>query len=236
MSGNSPEDKMAEAVLEVYDPPSAGQSGPGTKQSDDIRFQFRPSELSLTKEVSWFRHNARSGPRTSVPQFTGSQPRILAMAVVLDEKDKQSRSVDQRVSRLLACCVPTEASLTADRPSPPWVTFRWGGFASVSFPAFLSAVKVKYTRFSTSGEPLRAVCEITLEEIGTTTKGQNPTSGSPSSRQSCVLVRGDSLQSVAVRSTGRAADWRDIARLNGVDDPSKVTPGRVLLLPGSDEL
>ncbi|MER5561293.1 LysM domain-containing protein [Streptomyces sp. NPDC002506] len=59
--------------------------------------------------------------------------------------------------------------------------------------------------------------------------------GSPSSRQFTVVVRGDSLQSIAVRSTGRAADWRLIAELNDIDDPSKVMPGTVLVLPNATD-
>ncbi|MGW5119673.1 LysM peptidoglycan-binding domain-containing protein [Streptomyces noursei] len=59
--------------------------------------------------------------------------------------------------------------------------------------------------------------------------------GSPSSRQLRVVVRGDSLQSIAARHTGRAADWRRIAELNGIDDPSKLRPGSTLLLPGPAE-
>lgn len=224
-------EKMVKAALEIYAPPTGGQSGPGARQGE-IEMQFNPAELSLVKEVSWARHHARSAPHTSTPEFLGSRPRVLAMTVVLDEKDKQGRSVDQRVTKLLECCAPTESSRTDHQPSPPWVKFRWGGFSSASFVAYLSRVRATYTRFSPEGSPLRAVCEITLEEIGTATKGQNPTSGSPSSRQSCVLVRGDSLQSVAVRNSGRAADWRRIAELNGVDDPSRVRPGQMLLLPG----
>ncbi|MEU2834786.1 peptidase M23 [Streptomyces lavendulae] len=236
MPSSAPEDKMAEASLEIYDPPTGGQAGPGAKQSSDIRLQFRPAELVLTKEVSWVRHNARLAPHTSVPEFIGSRPRILALTVVLDDREKQDKTVDQRVAQLLTCCSPTEESISAGQPSPPWVNFRWGGFESVSFLAFLSHVKAKYTRFSTGGDPLRAVCEIALEEIGTATKGQNPTSGSPSSRQSRVLVRGDSLQSVAVRSTGQADDWRAIAELNDIKDPWDVSPGRHLLLPGTADL
>lgn len=59
--------------------------------------------------------------------------------------------------------------------------------------------------------------------------------GSPSSRQLCMVVRGDSLQSIAARHTGRATDWRRIAELNGIDDPSKLRPGSTLLLPGPTE-
>ncbi|MFB7631426.1 LysM peptidoglycan-binding domain-containing protein [Streptomyces sp. NPDC056149] len=226
-----PEKKMVKATLEIYAPPTGGQSGPGGL-TDQIEFQFNPAELSLVKEVSWARHNARLAQHTSVPEFTGSRPRVLAMSVVLDAKDTKGKSVDARVSTLLGCCTPTEGSRFDDRPSPPWVRFRWGGFESVSFVAFLSGVKATYTRFSADGEPLRAVCEITLEEIGMTTAGQNPTSGSPSSRRSHVVVRGDSLPSVAFASTG-STQYRAIAELNGITDVSKIEPGQVLLLPGA---
>ncbi|MFZ3475144.1 LysM peptidoglycan-binding domain-containing protein [Streptomyces sp. 4.24] len=59
--------------------------------------------------------------------------------------------------------------------------------------------------------------------------------GSPSTRQLWVVVRGDSLQSIAARHSGRVADWRRIAELNGIDDPSGLRPGRTLLLPGPAE-
>ncbi|MGW8953869.1 LysM peptidoglycan-binding domain-containing protein [Streptomyces sp. NPDC055709] len=59
--------------------------------------------------------------------------------------------------------------------------------------------------------------------------------GSPSPRHFCMVVRGDSLQSIATRHTGRPADWRRIAELNGIDDPSKMLPGSTLLLPGPAE-
>ncbi|MGW1194838.1 LysM peptidoglycan-binding domain-containing protein [Streptomyces sp. NPDC002536] len=65
--------------------------------------------------------------------------------------------------------------------------------------------------------------------------GRGHAPGSPSSRQFSVVVRGDSLQSIAARSTGRAADWRLIAQLNGIDDPSKVRPGTVLVLPNATD-
>ncbi|WKK24348.1 LysM peptidoglycan-binding domain-containing protein [Streptomyces olivoreticuli] len=227
-------DKMVGAVLEFYAPPSGGGADPGALL-EEIPLQFNPAELALVKEASWVRHSSRSAPHAAVPEFTGSKPRTLAMTVILDDPDPQNSSVDERVSKLLEFCAPTEESLHAEQPSPAWVKFRWGAFESVSFVSFLCAVKATYTRFSAQGNPLRAVCEISLEEIGSVAKGQNPTSGSPAFRQSCVFVRGDSLQSVAARNSGRPADWRRIAELNNVDDPSKIEPGRVLLLPGGTD-
>ncbi|MFD3944870.1 LysM peptidoglycan-binding domain-containing protein [Streptomyces sp. NPDC058579] len=225
-------EKMVRAALEIYAPPSGGGAGPGALQ-ETVQLQFNPAALTLVKEVAWVRNNARLASTTSVPEFTGSQPRILTADVVLNKQDDQEQSVDKRVSQLLQCCVPSEGSLQANQPSPPWVRFRWGGFESVSYYAFVSKVTASYTRFSTQGDPLRAVCALTLEEIGMTVKGQNPTSGSPSSRHSYTFVQGDSLPSIAAQHSGRPADWRAIAEMNGIDDPSKVRPGRELLLPGA---
>jgi nucleoid-associated protein YgaU len=45
------------------------------------------------------------------------------------------------------------------------------------------------------------------------------------------VLEGDTLQSVAYSELGKAAYWRSIAELNGIDDPMRVPPGRVLLIP-----
>ncbi|HET6358882.1 peptidase M23 [Streptomyces sp.] len=224
-------DKMVRASLEVYAPPSNGGTDPGGRV-DEIHMQFNPAELALVKEAAWTRHHVRSAPRTAVPEFTGSLPRVLAMTVLLDGTDQRGRSVDARVTKLLECCVPTENSIDADQPSPPWVRFRWGDFASVSFLAYLRTLQATYTRFSSQGSPQRAVCAIKLEEIGGATKGQNPTSGSPSSRRARTVVAGDSLQSIAYQELGGAAAWRAVAELNGLSDPWRLRPGTQVLLPG----
>ncbi|MFI1166319.1 peptidase M23 [Streptomyces sp. NPDC020801] len=233
MSGESL-DKMVRASLEVYAPPGNGGTDPGGR-IDEIELQFNPAELALVKGAAWTRHSVRSAPRAPVPEFTGSLPRVLAMTVLLDGADQRGRSIDARVGKLLECCAPTEDSIDADRPSPPWVRFRWGDFASVSFLAYLRKLQATYTRFSPQGSPQRAVCEITLEEIGGATKGQNPTSGSPSSRRARTVVAGDSLQSIAHQELGGAAAWRAVAELNGLRDPWLLRPGTQILLPGRDE-
>lgn len=232
MPGDS-RDKMVRASLEVYAPPNNGGTDPG-RQLEEFGFQFNPSELTLVKGASWTRNNARSAPRAAPPEFTGTQPRVLAVALLLDGADQRGRSVDARVNRLLECCAPMESSIDADRPSPPWIRFRWGDFASVSFFAYLRKLQATYTRFSSQGSPQRAVCDVTLEEIGGAVKGQNPTSGSPSSRRARTVVAGDSLPSIAHQELGEASAWRAVAELNGLSDPWRLSPGTQVLLPGRD--
>ena len=46
------------------------------------------------------------------------------------------------------------------------------------------------------------------------------------------MIEGDSLQSIAFRELrARPTYWRAIAELNGIDDPMRITPGTVLIVP-----
>ena len=51
-----------------------------------------------------------------------------------------------------------------------------------------------------------------------------------------MLRREESLHSVAHSTFGDAGAWRAIAELNGIDDPTRLRPGRELLLPDVSEL
>ena len=45
------------------------------------------------------------------------------------------------------------------------------------------------------------------------------------------MIDGDTLQSVAYRELGKPQYWRAIAELNAIDDPMRLSPGSVLLIP-----
>ncbi|MGW1194839.1 CIS tube protein [Streptomyces sp. NPDC002536] len=161
-----PQEQMIKATLEVYAPPIGGQEGPGRRMGDPVKFQFNPAELSLVKETSWARHSSRLAPNASAPEFLGGRPGVLTMTVVLDKSKPDDASVDARVGTLLKCCRPEENSLRNNQASPPWVRFSWGHCETARFYAVMRRLAVRFTRFSSDGHPLRAVCELTLEEIG----------------------------------------------------------------------
>lgn len=226
---------LVRASLKVYEPPTGSGTSPGG-QIGEIKFQFNPNQLSLTKSASWVRNPARAAPSSGMPEFTGAEPRRLDLEIFLDATSKHDRSVQNGVERLLKCCVPTQPSIRADRPSPPWVRFQWGTFKTVLFTAFVSQVSATYTLFTSGGAPLRATCNVSLEEIGGETAGQNPTSGALSAQRVHRVVAGDSLASLAWREYGEPAAWRAIAEANRIDDPMRLLPGVELLLPAADEL
>ncbi|MEV0323005.1 LysM peptidoglycan-binding domain-containing protein [Streptomyces sp. NPDC050658] len=230
LSGDS-QDKMVRACLECFAPPTSSAGEPRKLPGETITLQFNPAELTLTKGASWSRHRVRSAASAATPEFTGSQPRVLTLKILLDGADKGG-SVDARMTKLLKWCAPTEDSIDADRPSPPWLVFRWGKFESVSFLSCLRQVEAVYSLFSPQGSPERATCTLVLEEIGLAQRRQNPTSGSPDSRHVHTVIAGDTLPSIVHRHLGGSpAEWREIAERNSIDDPTRMRVGQRLVLP-----
>lgn len=203
----------------------------------EVEFQFNPNQLQLSRSASWSAQPAVALERGPTPEFAGAQPAELQVEVFLDGSAKPTSSkVRRQVEQLLSCCEVDPQSIASKRPSPPWVRFSWGAFTTVQFVAYVVSVAATYSLFSPTGEPLRANCQLSLQEVPQPTKGQNPTSGAHTAQRVHAVVAGDSLASLAWREYGDPTVWRAIAEANDIDDPMRLRPGQELLLPGADEV
>ena len=203
---------------------------------DHLTFSYNPSELSTEKSAKWNRPTTASAKSATKPQFGGSEPQSVSMEIFFDAYEDLFGDVSDDVKTLFEWLKPTKSSLSKNLPCPPILAFEWGSNKIlVDFKGYLKHVSAKYTMFRADGTPIRATASISLEEVPNEAAGQNPTSGSLSSRRSHVLRDGDSLQSVAYREYGAAALWRGLAIFNGIDDPLRLTPGTSLLIPSSSE-
>ncbi|MEV4941335.1 LysM peptidoglycan-binding domain-containing protein [Streptomyces zaomyceticus] len=226
---------LSRASLAIHQPPTDLSNSYGGKLGE-VKFEFNPDQLQLSRSAHWFTEQAVAYDRGAPPKFTGSEPAQLQLEVFLDRSaDPSSNDVQQQVELLLSCCEVTQQSIGAKAPSPPWVQFSWGSFSTVRFVAYVTSVSATYTLFSPSGIPIRATCSLSLTEIAGATKKQNPTSGALSARRVHRTVAGDSLASLAWREYGDATRWRVIAEANRIDDPMRLRPGTELLLPSTTE-
>lgn len=225
---------LQHAMLTVHKPPKAGSTAQPGDRMHDIKFQFNPKELSLTKTAKWQRETQRNAKNSAPPEFKGPEPSKLSLEMFLDATNRMDDYVVRTVEQLFACCVATEETRKDSKGSPPWVVFSWGGIHG--FPSYVASVTAKYTLFTPDGLPVRAVCTVNLEEISGEHGGQNPTSGALAAQDTHVLVTGDTLHSLAFRTYGNAELWRKIAAANEIDDPMRLRAGTRLLLPALDEI
>lgn len=228
------EAKLEHAYLQVYEPSKDGSlAAPGPKMAP-INFQFNPKELSLQKTANWKREEAKGNKSASPPEFKGAQPSKLTLELFLDSKGEHNTSVVKGVEDLFLLTVPLDKTLTTKKPSPPWVVFRWGSLTS--FLGYVSQVQAKYTLFTSGGVPIRATCQVTLEELSGDPSRQNPTSGGLIPQRVHQVIEGDSLPAIAYAEYGKPSLWRPIAVLNRIDDPTRLRPGTQLLLPALEEI
>jgi hypothetical protein len=221
------------ASLRLLQPGQKGSLTPGPEY-DRINFQFNPKDLTVAKSANWGYETGKTSSKGAPPQYKGPEPSKLSLEMFFDASEKQDNSVVAVVDKLLSCCVPTPTSLEQKKGSPPWVQFRWGTLTG--FVAYIKSVSVKYTLFTSAGIPIRASCTVSLEELAGEKEKQNPTSGGLTPRRVHVLTAGDTLAGVAYAEYGDPALWRDVARVNQIDDPLRLRPGTRLLLPVADEL
>ncbi|MFJ9712657.1 LysM peptidoglycan-binding domain-containing protein [Streptomyces sp. NPDC101234] len=236
MAPASANSSLVRARLAIHHPPSGASRTMGGRIGE-VEFQFNPSQLELSRSASWYAQRAVGFDRGAQQEFSGADPASLSVEVFLDASaSPASPQVRKKVEQLLSCCEVDPQSLPTNRPSPPWVRFSWGGFSTVQFTAYVESVSAAYSLFSPTGEPLRATCRLSLKEIPTPVKGQNPTSGALSARRVHQVVVGDTLPGLAWREYGNATRWRVIAEANDIDDPMRLRPGSELLLPSADDV
>ncbi|MGV9712395.1 CIS tube protein [Gordonia sp. NPDC003424] len=227
-------EQVVHAELELFEATKApGGAKPGG-QLGSIAFQFNPREVTMTKAAKWESKPAKNAAKAGAAEFMGAQPCTLSLEMFLDATAKHDSAVVKGVDRLMSCCVPTQSTTGTPKAMPPLVVFKWGGLTS--FPGFITKVTAKFTLFAADGTPLRATCNVDIEEMPGGKGGQNPTSRAASARRMHVLLAGESLATLAHREYGNPVHWRAIAQFNGIDDPMRIPAGTVIRLPGIDDI
>jgi Contractile injection system tube protein/LysM domain len=207
-----------------------GDNKPDTGPTE-IVCMFNPTEYTLTQSVSVSR-NTTPATAGGTPEFGGASPMSLSMSLFFDDFASAKGDVTPKITTLLSWTKPTKKSRDAGRPCAPLVAFKWGGNPQLdSFRGFLTKVNVTYSIFRKDGTPVQAKVEIGIEGQHETTPGTNPTSHAVNSRRTHTMIEGDTLQSVAYDELANPAYWRAIAELNAIDDPFRLSPGTVLLIP-----
>lgn len=208
----------------------------GQTTRDRVTFLFNPTEYTVTKGATWNRPQSSGAKSATKPQFGGTNPQTLAMEIFFDDWEARKGTIAADVAALLEWTKPTPASVQKKKPEPPILTFDWGNNPAIhDFRGYLKSISAKYTLFDTDGTPLRVSATITMEEVPTDPKAQNPSSGSREGRRSRTLREGDTLQSVAYDEYGDPTLWRALATFNDIDDPLRVRSGTGLLIPSITE-
>lgn len=198
-----------------------------------LEVMFNPTEYTLKTAAKVTRTDSPATPGGTA-QFAGTDAITLSLTLFLDAFSEPEGDVTPKVSTLLGWTYPTKATAgegPTAHPMPPQVGLEWGNKQLETFFGYITNLSVKYTVFRMDGTPVRATVELTIVGQSEKLARTNPTSHAIDSRRVRTVTDGDTLHSIAHRELGRAAAWRAIAELNGIDDPQRVPAGSSVLIP-----
>src|SRR5688572_12147342 len=136
----------------------------------DVVAQYNPKELDLAKPSTWQDHSAITSrvanKRNGVIdlEFMGNPGRTLALELLFDGYEN-NKSVEPHIQRLQELASPRdEDSKDEEWRRPHLCVVVWNENELPKFKCVIESIAVKYTMFSESGRPLRAVVQVKLKE------------------------------------------------------------------------
>jgi len=197
---------------------------PSVSENDRvIEFRFNPTEYQLQKANN-FAEIAIPGLESPPIQFVRGASEKLTVELLADTSDTLKDVREVYVNKLRGLL-----NIRSESHAPPIVNFVW---SRNEFRGVVESLNVTYTLFSPEGTPLRAKLSLTMKEyrpVEIQLKDKPKTS--PDLEKTWVVRVGDTLSSIASAVYRDAGAWRAIATENGIQDPRRIEPGRVLTLP-----
>jgi hypothetical protein len=200
----------------------------GSRNEDEIEVLFNPTEYSVEYSAT-FSETAPPGLSNPILQFVNGNSDVLTMDLFFDTYTN-SESADVSIkTKQFTSLVDIDAEIHA----PPQVEFRWGTF---HFTAVVEQVSQRFTMFTPDGTPVRATLSVTFKQYRTIAQQlDEPRLESVDRTKRRVLESHDSIWLMAHREYGEVKFWRLIAWANRIENPRRIEPGTVLVLPSIED-
>lgn len=220
---------LAKLLIEILDAEAAQPRG---ALPPVITAQFNPTEYALTKGAQ-IAEIGIPGIDSPILQFIRGQNERLALDLLFDTTDVGGFGEGARDVRVATGPVYQLVKIQPKTHAPPRVRITWG--VGLSFAAIVETVTQRFTLFSPSGVPVRAVVSVAFREyksLEDQLAELKLESADHTSRR--VVRRGDTLAGLAAEAYGDPRQWKRIAEANDVADPRHLAPGAELAIPPLD--
>jgi len=202
------------------------ETGPGSFDKE-VQVLFNPSKVTLVKTAKW---NVVPAPERDSPasQFTYGDPATLTLELFFDTYEAGTDVQDhtREVFHL------TTIEKHGDLHRPPVCRLTWGLFTFDDFQWVMTSYTHNLSLFLPNGTPVRATVNCAFRQWRSDEVEQKIlNTKSPDVAKTRIVRRGETLSSIAAEEYNDSALWRPIAEANGIDNPRKIEPGRLLAIP-----
>jgi len=214
---------------------SACKVNDGSKSVDDSKsfeVMLNPSSYTHDYTIKYNKDEAQ-GKAASESKFSKTEPEKISFKIMLDGtgvvglSDILSKKKD--VKSQVKALTDIVYKYKGDLHEPQHVRVLWG---SLIFYGRLESLKVEYTLFKPSGEPLRASIDLSFSEFKTKEEEALETNkSSPDLSHQIVVKAGDTLPALCYRVYRDSSYYLDVARVNNITNFRDIVPGSVLHFP-----
>lgn len=194
------------------------------KGGKSLDVQFNPQTLKITYATE---NKGGGQPGGSAKQFVGQGSSKLSVELLFDttQSGTDVRWWTGQVAYFLGARKQSDPN---NKRTPPGARFAWGTF---EFAGVVDSLQETLEFFSEQGTPLRAVVQLGMTRLDIvfpdSEKPATVKSGQPGSRPLSPPPVDGNLPKAAGKN-GNSGDWKSVAAANGVDDPLRVPPGKLL--------
>lgn len=128
----------------------------------EVTAQFNPKEVGIDKSVPWNKHKNAKGDIPML-EFTNAENRNMALELFFDAAETKSGSVAGEVEKLHDMTLIRKDNPPDKKKHPPRVIVTWA--LGKKFTGVIESLSVKYTMFSSQGNPVRATCSLKVKEV-----------------------------------------------------------------------
>ena len=126
-----------------------------------IEFMFNPTTLSFSRSVKWQSEQGNRGSNSSLPKvnFSGVDPYKLTLNQVVFDTYETGKSVMEYIKPLKKGVESPDGK----NKRPPVLFLEWGG--KRTFLCVMTSLSYKIDMFMPDGTPVRALVDISLQEV-----------------------------------------------------------------------
>jgi Contractile injection system tube protein len=178
--------------------------------AETIELMFNPTQLAFARTVKWQSEQGGRGKKTALPKvnFSGVDPYKLTLNQLVFDTYEEGKSVIDKYIKKLKKGVESPESQDGQNKRPPVYILMWGGKSS--FPCVMTSLSYKLDMFLPDGTPVRALVDISLQEVDM----ENPPGDMKSDSKGAARSGADSRQA---RQGGRGQPSPKPSRPNPSD-------------------
>lgn len=182
-----------------------------------IQFVFGSVEtLSMQLFFDTFYSGAEAGGSVASRSMLTANSILPSLVKTVDVRDYTSKVYDLML-------------IEPSKHVPPLLKLEW---STLQFEGHLVSCRQNFTKFTETGLPVRATLDCVFKQyLEPEQIAKMKPLGSPDTAKYRTVEAGDSLWAFAAREYGDPGRWREIARINNMDNPRLLDTGDVIQIP-----